>query len=191
MTDPSRIEAFENEFTLRVLGKLPPSTGTGGKKAGPKNTGPGGAGGPSALSLPNIIEVHEPEWPARDMTEVSALKVLGTGEAGADTAQVFDFFVNVDNKYLRTAQKESSADPKLLKAQFQYALVLVGLALVQDEQAVTAPLEGSDSEGETGPSLGIEEIVTRATQAIAPVLIPMIDALGHLSIGGDDDETEG
>lgn len=190
VTDPSRIEAFENEFTLRVLSELPPSTGTGGKKAGPKNTGSGGAGGPSALSLPTIIEVHEPEWPAREMTELSALKVMDTGEGGDDAAQVFDFFVNVDNKYLRTAQKESSADPKLLKAQFQYALVLVGLALLQDEKAVAAPLEGSESEEESGGGLGIEEIVARATQAIAPVLIPMIDALGHLSMD-DDDDAEG
>ncbi len=192
ITDPSRIEAFRNDVTLKVL---PPREdgggGGGGGGSSTKNTGSGGSGGPNVLALPNIIPVPEADWDVQDMNEFSALRVKHAGDDPADSDhQIYDFYVNVDNKYLKTAQKEApvSVNPKLLRAQFQYALVLIGLGLLQDEKHITgeSTVAGLDDDDEAEP-MSIEHIIDLATRAVAPILLPMIDVLGHLSLGDEPD----
>ncbi len=70
-------------------------------------------------------------------------------------------------------------------ARFIYGLVLFGLGLIQDDSRVAAKhsdgANGNDTtEGNSVENL--EERVEKATRAVAPVLLPMIDALGGLEI---------
>lgn len=194
ITDPSRIEAFRNDVSFRVLPPREPTSGGHGDPPSTKNAGTGGVGGSNALSLPNVIPVYEAEWEAKGMNELSALNILhaGDGPDGSEQ-QIYDFYVNIDNKYLRTAQKEapSTVDPKLLKAQFQYALVLIGLGLLQDEKHITGGPAASDSDDDDGAEpLTIERVVDLATRAVSPILLPMIDSLGHLSLGDEPDDED-
>lgn len=195
ITDPGRINAFRNDVTLRVL---PFREGGGGDGGGgssrSKNTGAGGTGGSNILALPNVIPVTEEEWTEREMNELSALRIVHAGDGPEGSEQpIYDFYVNVDNKYLRTAQKEApvSADPKLLKAQFQYALVLIGLGLLQDEKNITGASAGAsnddDNDNDNEP-MSIERVVEVSTRAVAPILLPMIDALGHLQLGDEPED---
>lgn len=186
ITDPSRVEAFENVLHVRVLPASDSTSGTTGKRPSAKNAGSGASGGGTSLALPNIIPVEEPEWPARGMTETSALHIVHAGdEADGAGARVYDFYVNVDNKFLRAAQKGSRADPKLLKAQFEYALVLIGMAFLQDESTVVGAEPGDEEEG---GSPSIERLVARTTEALGPILLPMIESLGSLSLVDEGDE---
>ena len=79
--------------------------------------------------------------------------------------------------------KYSKQDAKLLEAKFKYANVLLGLSMLhnadKDEREHKAS-EGVVNEGQ--PS--VQDTIRKISQAVAPVLIPMID---HLS-GLTDDE---
>ena len=88
-----------------------------------------------ALNFRTFVKSRRPSGQRRILTNFSALKIVSAGEVGQG-ADVFDFYVNVDNKYLRIFQKESKDNPKLIKAKFVYGSVLLGLALIQDARTV-------------------------------------------------------
>lgn len=173
VTDDSRTEAIVNDLTLVVAPDAEPGTRGGGRSRG-QNSGDGDGGGGSQLALPPITPVSRDEWPKHDFDEFSALKVVLSDSA--DGVDAYDFYVNVDNRYLKVAQKESRTDPGLLEKQFIYGLVLLGLALLQDQRNGEGDDSPRDSEG------GVEALVARSTKAIAPILLPMIDAIGGLVI---------
>lgn len=192
ITDPCRIDAFRNDATLRVLPPRESAGGGGGGGGGAKNTGTGGTGGSNALALPNVIPVTEEEWTVRQMNELSALRIVHAGDGPEGSEQpIYDFYVNVDNKYLKTAQKEApvSVDPKLLRAQFEYALVLLGLGMLQDERNITGAVASGaseqDDDDDGSEPMSIERVVEVSTRAVAPILLPMIDALGHLQMSDE------
>ena len=57
--------------------------------------------------------------------EFTAVKIVRLeASAGVD---VFDFYVNVDNRYLKISQKEGKGDSQVVEKQFIYGMVLVGL----------------------------------------------------------------
>lgn len=185
VTDPSRVEAFQNVMHVRVLPASDPTSGTTGRRPSAKNAGSGTGGGGTSLALPNIIPVEEAEWAQRGMTEKSALHIVHAGdEADGEGVRLYDFYVNVDNKYLRAAQKASKSDPKLLKAQFEYALVLIGMALLQDESSVVGA-GSSDTDEDSDSGVTIEALVARSTEALGPILLPMIESLGSLSLADE------
>ena len=98
------------------------------------------------------------------------------------TADQLDFYVNVDNKHLKTNQKLAKRDtnPVLLERQFMYANVLIGMAMLNAEKSDAKPEDdGSDLDTEE-PS--IEDRIRAATSALAPVILPMVDVLSSLSI---------
>jgi hypothetical protein len=74
---------------------------------------------------------------------------------------------------------------------WQYALVLVGLALLHDDRQQRKENHGikgggdaevRDTEDDEGTNESIEDKVARLTIALAPVLLPMIETLGTLDI---------
>ncbi len=179
VTDPSRVEPFVNNLELRVRPKSSGGGGGGGSRP-PVTEGKGTTGGTGGLSLPNIVEVDEEHWTDHGFDENTAVVIKHAGES--ETTDVYDFFVNVDNKYLRIAEKDSKEEPKLLKARFVYSLVLVGLALIQDDRSGERREDTDDDN-----SMSIEDVVASVSKALAAVLIPMIETIGSLSL---DFETE-
>lgn len=171
VTDPTRIDAFVNELKIVVAPPNATTSGTTGRtRVANEGKGTAGGGG-STLALPEVMPIHEDEWSQYDFTENTALKIVGAGSLNGDTT-TYDFFINVDNKYLKIVQKESRTDVELLEKQFTYGFVLVGLALIQDANRHTAEqVEG-----------GVEAVVERTTRALAPVLLPLIQAIGGLSV---------
>jgi len=177
VTDPSRVEAFASYLTL-VVQDGSPGGGGDGRRAKGANKGKGQTGGGSSLALPVVTPVKEEHWPLYQFNEESALKVMSAGLS--DDTDVFDFFVNIDNKYLRIAQKESKSDAGLLEKQFIYGLVLIGLAILQDETHRRSQQPDGKGDSETDP--GVEELIAKTTRALAPILLPLIEAIGSLSI---------
>jgi hypothetical protein len=175
VVDSSQLEPFSSELVLTVVPKV--LGGPGGKPKKPKvytdgSGGDGGLGG--GLALPEVIRVREAEWEKYGFTDESALTVLNSAAEVEIGRVTYDFFVNVDNKYLKIIQKEAPADTDLLENQFTYGLVLVGLALLQDSLR-RAKGEADDHEDD------IEGLVSRASRAIAPMLLPLIQSIGDLS----------
>jgi hypothetical protein len=176
VTDPSRIDPFKNHLILKAeTGSPSGGGGPGGRRKG-GNTGQGDMGGGSLLALPQVTTVTEERWNEYDFNERSALKIVATGLSSE--AEVYDYFVNIDNKYLRIAQKEPKSDSQLLEKQFTYGLVLIGMAILQDHQHAR---KRTDGDGRDGDGSSIEEIVASTTRAVAPILLPLIEAIGGLS----------
>ena len=172
VTDPSRIAALESAMKLQIV---PPSPGGSGQGQNSKNAnaGNGGTGGSgSALSLPNITPVEQADWAKHDFDDLSVLRVEHTGTDEDPEAPVYDFFVNVDNRFLRASKKAKPANAELIHKQFIYGFVLVGLALIQDRQ------DGGSPADEDQPS--IESHVRVTSRALGPVLVPIIEAMGGL-----------
>jgi len=159
---------------------------------------------PTGLSMPEIYEVYEPEWETRKhkFNQYSAVEILQERAAdievpdNGDTAE-YSFWVNMDNIYLKTEMKASKTDPDIIKARFKYGLVLVGMALIQSHAKAESLKVSSESGQQTddGELVTIEEQVFRISEAVAPVLLPMVESLGALTeekiaVGGQvgDDE---
>lgn len=171
VTDPVRFDAFKMELTLDITA---PSNGGGGGGGGSKNanTGKGSTGGAgSTLNLPNITTVSQSEWAQHGFDELSVLKVVHAGTPDDSQAPVYDFFINVDNKYLLHSQKERATNAELLRKQFIYGFVLVGLALLQEHQ------RQNDKAGDET----IEAYVERTSRALGSILVPMIQSIGGLN----------
>jgi len=178
ITDPSRIDAFVNSLTLVV--QAPATGGRGdGKRTKSANTGKGEKGDGSTLALPEVARVTEEQWKLHGFNEESALKVVAVSESADDATDVYDFCVNVDNKYLRIGQKEGRQPADLLEKQFMYGLVLVGLSLLQDHQRHVG--RGQSNNANTDGVENIEATVATTTRALAPILLPLIEVIGGLS----------
>lgn len=169
VTDPVRFDAFSMELTLQVV----PTSGGGGGGGGQStlsNTGKGTSGGGAGFSLPNITAVSRPDWKKHEFDESSVLKVVHVGAPQDPQAPVYDFFINTDNKYLLHSQKDRPANSDLLRKQFVYGFVLIGLSLLQHHE------KNRDTFGEEP----VEDYVFRTTEALGTILIPMLQAIGGL-----------
>ncbi|HEX3900270.1 MAG TPA: hypothetical protein VHW74_13965 [Mycobacteriales bacterium] len=169
VTDPARFDAFAMPLTLDVVAAS--SGGGGGGKSKNHNTGKGtSGGGGSTLTLPNITTVPQADWGLHDFDECSVLKVVHVGTESDELAPVYDFFINTDNKYLLSCQKERPDNAELIHKQFIYGFVLVGLSLIQDHDKQPSPDDGPP----------IDQQVLHTSRALGGVLIPMLQAVGGL-----------
>ena len=187
-TDPTQVRPFENRFRLNIVPRtaIPPSPPSPPKPPRSEN-----------LNLPNVIEVTQDEWQHRTppFSVETALRIVHAGEnddkghKGNGETEIYDFFINVDNIHLKRFQKAETklgADgANLVKAQFKYGLVLLGLAIIRlDNQRQGRDADNSSSEGN---DLGqnIADSVEKFTGAAASVLLPAIRSLSELELEGE------
>jgi hypothetical protein len=194
VTDASRVDPFENRFIVKVRPATDPSGGDGTRRKPPTKTPGTDRDAPGGITLPEMIEVHEADWdkqsPPFDKYTALRIKDAGTAEsngAADEKPSVYDFYVNMDNFYLRMEMKPSGTDPELLRKRFKYGNVLLGLALLHQEELdkklrrAKREKEGDDDDDEES-EVNIEDRVEQFTRAIAPVLLPMIESLGGLDV---------
>jgi len=197
VTDPYRQQPFENRFVVLVKPEMSTRGGGGHRRNPPGSDDGSGREQPAGIALPNIIEVAEDGWPNHGFDRFTSLKIKDAGDGeqdGTDEPNVtrYDFFINVDNLYLKTEMKFVKADVSLLKARFTYGMVLVGLGLLQQDMADQSKDEDAPEPGNQDDDAGenVEERVERVTKALAPIMLPMIESLGALG-ALDISETDG
>ena len=184
-------EPMVNLARLRIKPQTSRQSGGNGHRQSRKGNGSRNGGTlPSGLELPKIIRVREPEYREHDFNKYSACKIQqAVQEDGGEERTTYDFFINIDNLYLRTEMKYRRDNPVLLQAKYIYGNVLIGLALIQDhlgsERQTNAGGNRPD-ERENGDGISIEERVAHCTRALGPFILPMINYLGALS---EDDVT--
>lgn len=89
----------------------------------------------------------------------------------------------MDNIYLKTELKARAEDQEIVKARFIYGLVLVGLALLHDDAQGNGKVERTnEEERDTEESRNVEDKIFELSKALAPVLLPMIESLGDLTV---------
>lgn len=184
VSDPTLLEPFENTFYLKVLEEAQPSGKKGKRKKKKPPTDRKGKDRerPAGISLPKIKTVKEEEWNNYDpsFNPHTALRVKS--DINEDEKTIYDFFINIDNIYLKAELKSSALDLDLMRARFKYGMVLLGLALLHDnEESKKRLIENGDIEEES-KAINIEDKIEEFTKAVAPVLIPMISTLGELDL---------
>ena len=200
VSDPTLLQDFTNRFSLLVKAEVQPNGNPGTRRKPPANAPGNEREMPSGIALPNIIPIEEANWGSVEPAfhKHSALRVRTT-DVRDSTANgnedgrhdVFDFIINMDNVFLKSELKSSKEAIELVQKRWQYALVLVGLALLHDDKqknksgAVAGrdrAWQESDSDSDETGSEQIDQRIEALTIALAPVLLPMIEALGALDI---------
>ncbi len=134
----------------------------------------------SYLSMPNVVEIRQKDWDSEDYKEFnfdqySALKVRGAGEENG-----YDFFINMDNSYLKTEMKGiTQTDPKILEARYNYGMILLGISILNFEENRNKNKKEDNSNGNT---ISVYDQISRLTEAVSPTLLPMIASLGSLDL---------
>jgi len=168
---------------------------------GPPNPPPGtpGAGSkpPSGSANADDLDIrrcHDPvkprdgyePWPVEVWSDRDAVLIQ---DAGLDGSGVV-YYVNCDNIYLRTAQKErATSDELVIENKFMWSLVLLSLSIVDDLKKMPYPTD-TDAESEiTDPIEMRDRTVAQTTRAMAQMILPMMEAVGAMtseSLEGDE-----
>ena len=177
VVDSTLVEPFVNMFRLRIGAKQVHKTGSKTEKKEKHGGGTGINSDSQGISLPPVIPVKERDehWVKHHFTPETACHVISDPVDGTDQLE-HTFYINVDNVSLRTEMKYGKQDPRLLEAKFKYANVLIGLAILHDWRK-----RDQREENEPEDSESAEDLIRRATTAIAPVILPVIDQLSGLS----------
>lgn len=190
VSDSTLIQAFENTFVISVK----PATVTNGGKTRRRRKPPSERKGddrdlPSGISLPRVVPVYEADWNTKNppFDKYTSLRIgisdvipdTNSDQANGDTQTVYDFYINMDNIYLKSELKGRKDDPEIVGARWKYGLVLIGMALLHDDIQQKKNGNGDNYAPEEEVET-VEARVERFTQAIGPVLLPMINSLGSL-----------
>lgn len=186
VTDPVVGVRFVNRFELNVRAAAQPSDrkpSVPRKQSGePEQLG---IDGPSGIELPKVqwLRQSDATWP-RHFGEVDdCLSVIDDGgqtETGASKHD-YSFYLNEDNRALRYEIGSNRLAAAAIKKQFEVAITLVGLAILHDadfssrKSKVEAESEDSEDSVEVGTAL-----VAKATRALAPIVLPLINTLADL-----------
>lgn len=175
--DINRSAPFANQFCIQVVKEQE----TGGSKGGRKRPPSGKKGKDrqkeSYLDIPNVVDIKKEDWNKEDykefeFNEFSALKVRSAGEGNG-----YDFFINVDNSYLKTEMKgEAKTEPAILEARYRYGMVLLGISILDFEENRQKNKNKDSKPNDNG--LSVYGRISLFTEAVAPILLPMIASLG-------------
>jgi hypothetical protein len=168
---------------------------------GPPNPPPGPPGerskSPSGSANANDLDIrrcHNPAqaregydpWPGEEWSDRDAVMIE---DAALDGGGVV-YYVNCDNVYLRTAQKERpTSDELVIENKFIWSLVLLSLSIIEDLKSTKPPIDGdSESDGDDPIELR-DKTVAQTTRAMAQLILPMMEAVGAMtseSLEGDE-----
>lgn len=168
-------DPFINELKVKVIEPDSNFDGNNGKRKEPRgNEDDEDRKDQAGFNIPNIKECHKTDEKYKfSENEEGALIVVDSGSTG------YDFFINMDNIFLRTEIKGlTNIEPKLLEARFKYSMVLLGLSLLnlnKKNNNDNKNLENDDEEN-------IYEKIALFTKAASSVVLPMIANLGELNI---------
>ena len=190
--DETQREPFKNFFEITVLEPTKKIPGGGGKRRKPPSKEKGeDREYPTGIELPIIRKVakdpkgNEKSW--QDMTppfnEKSGLRIINGGSIDSvendNGKMIYDFYVNIDNIFLKTEQKRNPSQAEVIQSKFIYAQVLLCLALLNYDNQNNRNNGDSivDEESEL-----IENKVENFSIAVAPVILPIINELGELKL---------
>lgn len=177
---------FINSVTLKVMAAHEPRQPGSRAKRKPSSNDPGTQDQhPDGLAFPEVhwVKHDDVRWSQHFSLIDDCLNIIDDGEEIDGTFRSkWVFYLNENNRALEAELKHTKLSIPVLRKQFEVAIVLVGLALVNEDQQ--RPERGTE-ENDDGERSS-EELSKRAqtfTRALAPFIIPMIQGLAEL---GDD-----
>lgn len=169
VSDPSRVNPFQAQFVMVIEADAPPYPPGGTPK--PK--------GSQLTGIPNVIEVRQEQWAKYEFGETSAL-VIKRGEG-----EQLDFFVNMDNIYLKNEiMRRKSTEKTLIEYYFKYGLSLLALGIlhIKRESAEKTEEEITEKEEAGWPPQTVKDDIAAACRGSAVTIIPIIIQLGKISV---------
>lgn len=191
--DANCIEPFLNRITLNIKPETQTTSGTegqvnsSGKIKGDYKGGKGrgqGSSKDSTLDFPNPEQVLRQDWekhtPHFDKFTSARIKQRPSENEGKEE---YDFFINVDNCYLTNFTKEKPSEAKEMRKRFVVGMTLLTWSLIHHNQINERKSNKDSSEEE----FAVQSQVEQVTSAMAPFLIPMLDAMGNFQQSEEDD----
>ena len=189
-------DPFENRILVTVGDKAKKrQNGGDGRRHPPASRDGSERERPSSVSPPKIKEVYRDDWDSARFDEATAMKMEVGYSADGETEE-YTFKVNMDNASLENESKHQRLDRpqyELMRRQFLYANVLVGLSVLLDEKnnknkikrdaASSASLEDPEERPES-----VEDRIERTCRVLAPFLPTLVSLGTDLTV---DDQIEG
>lgn len=175
--DPTLVEPFVSHIRLTVSDNRARKGGQG-KKNSKSGAGKGKLGKGKGITLPEVVSVKEGDenWRQHRFDSGTACHVLSEPiSANGEDTVAHTFYINLSNTCLVTEMKYQKVDHRILEAKFKYGNVLLGLAMLHDDENNKEKRNGQEDE------TSVEERIRLVTSAVSPVLLPMIDQLSGLS----------
>ena len=189
ITDPSRIEPFVNRFSLVVQGRRKVHSG-GKQKPKKQATEEEGKDKPNdtRLNVPSPQEVWEEDWATHDpaFDRTTAMRIM-LAPKSTDEQKVFDYYINMDNVFLSQAIKTQTRRTKELRDRFKFGMTMLSLAVIRHDLETRRreqPKVVIDEEREVEQNAAkpdVRDTVAEVTTAIAPFLLPLVDALSGIT----------
>ena len=165
--DERLVEPFVNPFVISV-GPHQEGSGGSGNHRPRSDDGAGDRDSAQGLAIPTPILVYESEWDKYSFDKNAALRaVYDPIDEQGRASESYTYYINMDNIYLKSELKTTKENPAIVKSRWQYGMVLLAMAFLREQN--------TNDEGTA------EGQVYKATSAIAPVLLPLIEHLGALS----------
>lgn len=189
LTFITKVQDSMRMFEIPIIIEPLPADNLKSKESGDRQDPPSKRKGnerekPMEVAPPTIRRVYAEEWDKLGFDEFTAMKIDSLGPAEDDDhTELYEFRINMDNTPLKfeSKQKRLSNDQyNLLRDQFVYTNVLIGLSLLLEDKKSTKN-ESPDSDI---PSEKIEDRVDSVCRAIAP-FIPAVLSLGSGDIESD------
>ncbi|MCY4262049.1 MAG: hypothetical protein OXC97_01825, partial [Candidatus Dadabacteria bacterium] len=182
VSDDVNPDGFTNILTLTIVNQSGGGKGNGKRRSRTAGGSETGDEEPFGIKLPDIKRVRQEDWPTANFDEFSSTKVIAdTCLEDGEEKTVHTFYVNIDNKYLKTEMKDAKSDISLIEAKFVYGNVLLGLALIRDNNERRTRSNSSHDESSVVQETDIYEQIKLTSRALAPFLVPMINSLGSLA----------
>ncbi len=176
--------AFENHIIITVQPHVDRKGGGSGIRKPPSKDKGKDRERSIEVAPPMIKRVYRDDWEAEGFDEFTALKVEAVGYSDDESAELYEFKVNMDNLPLENESKQKRLGQdqyRLLREQFLYANVLIGLSLLLEDKKVKArESDEGDAQNET-----IEERIQRVCRALAP-FVPALISLGTGDLESDE-----
>lgn len=168
-------DTMRNEFTAIGIAKVSASSDrNGGKhhindpsdKSPTGNDTQGNRAQSNSVGMPTIEEIQQDGWSQFDMDKDTALVIMPTDDGS-------DYYLNMDNQYLLTELKGVRDANKiaLTRARYKYSMALIGMS-------IESYYKNSKASDDADISTSIKQI----SSMIAPILIPMIEAMADLDM---------
>jgi hypothetical protein len=179
---------FINEFSLFILKENEEQKTTDSK---PRKKFPGNEEGDKATNNSGILLPETIREVAKEPSETqiswdnaptvfnenSVLAIASNGKSDNKcNANGYDWYINVDNKYLIQEIKSKPSEADIIKAQFIYGFIIIGISMLYSE---SLGITNSDEENNIS-KISIEEKVLNYSISIAPVIIPIINELSKI-----------
>lgn len=174
-------QQFVNRLRIQVAAAQPKRPNAPSVPHVPAGAPPGASkDGQGGIAFPQVLHYsrNHSKWATHfsDVRDCFDL-IEEPSEENADE-MTYTFYMNDDNIALQTELKATKLNPALVKKQFEIGAVLVGLALIYEQQQVRGKDEQDDDKNN---EVLLRNQVKGMTRALAPVLLPMIQALGELT----------